>query len=159
MLSFHTHLYIDCQWWKSVLVTKMIFPSCHIWELLRVVLYMSGKVIHFALKYSMRQRGEKWGVISYLHPLLQIGSNFVPLIHICLFLFVSLSLSTSYMWLWSQHPLPSRGLEHHISVSKDEMRETERGRDEFSGGHRGNEYYYFSVFKMPSACWTLPCYL
>lgn len=114
----------------AVLFTKIIFPSLHICGLLRAVLcYMSGELIHFALKYSMMQQGEKWEVRSSLHPPLQIGSNFIPLICICLFLLSS--LFTSYQWLWSQHPLPSKGLEH-ISVSKDVMRETERIHDEFS---------------------------
>lgn len=57
------------------------------------VLYAS-KLIHFVLKNVAQ--GEKWGAWSFIYASFQIGSNFVPLLSMCVPLICDYKASTHY---------------------------------------------------------------
>lgn len=117
--SPHTSLYIDFQRGRP---HQILFTSRG-----SAVLY-TGELIHTALKYV--QRGEKWGVRSSLCVLLQIGSNFVPLMFLPLspFLFLHLSSATEA----GAHYPPEVWCATSVFQSMWWWQRRRRGRDEFS---------------------------
>lgn len=118
--SLYTPLCIDFQQGRP---HQILFTS---WG--RAVLY-AGELIHTALKYV--QPDEKWGVRSSLCALLQIGSNFFPLMFLPLSLF-SLSPPLSSATEASAHYPPEVWCATSVFQSMWWWQRWRRGRDEFS---------------------------